>query len=131
MADFYVARSRIEGRGCFAATPFVKGKKVGELAGQRIARSTARRRMRGKQRIRICDVDEQTSIDASRGGDASAFINHSCDPNLFMRTVRGHVLFFARHDIARGDELTVDYGDSHHDGRRRCRCGAANCRGNI
>jgi len=87
--------------------------------------------MRGKQRIRICDVDEGTSIDASRGGDASAFINHSCAPNLFTRTQRGRVLFFALHDIARGEELTLDYGISHHDGRKRCRCGALHCRGRI
>lgn len=129
--DLYVAPSRIEGRGCFAATAIARRRRVGELAGERIARREAQRRTERRRRIRICDIDDRTSIDASRGGDATAFINHSCDPNLFMRTVHGHVLFFARRDIAPGDELTLDYGDSYHDGRKRCRCGARNCRGAI
>lgn len=73
----------------------------------------------------------RTAIDASVGGDATAFINHSCDPNLFMRIVRGHALFFARRDIAPGDELTLDYEFTPHSDRTRCRCGSPNCRGTL
>ena len=87
--------------------------------------------MAGKRRIRICDLDEQVSIDASDGGDATAFINHSCRPNLFMRVTRGHALLFALQPIRPGDELLLDYGLSHHDGNRRCRCGTNRCRGAI
>lgn len=129
--DLYVGRSSIEGRGCFARRAIAKRHRVGELAGERIGRREASRRSDGRKRIRICDVDDDTSIDASRGGDATAYINHSCDPNLFMRTMRGRVLFFARRDITPGDELTLDYGESYHEGRKRCRCGARNCRGAI
>ena len=39
--------------------------------------------------------------------------------------------FYALRDIRKGEELTVDYEDSHHEGRLRCRCGAARCRGWI
>src|SRR5919112_95801 len=112
----YVAPSPIEGRGCFAAHSFRRGEKVGELAGARISRREARRRMAGRRRIRICDLDERVSIDASDGGDATAFINHSCRPNLFMRVTRGHALLFALQPIRAGDELLLDYGLSHHDG---------------
>jgi SET domain-containing protein len=38
------------------------------------------------------------------------------------------MLFFARRNIAAGEELTLDYTPSQHPGRR-CTCGAANCRG--
>jgi SET domain-containing protein len=127
----YIARSPIDGRGCFAAKSFRRGQKVAELAGARISHREARRRMAGKRRIRICDLDEQVSIDASDGGDATAFINHSCRPNLFMRVTRGHALLFALRPIRRGDELLLDYGLSHHDGTRRCRCGTSSCRGAI
>jgi len=127
----FIARSKIDGRGCFAAVDFPKRRKVAELAGERVGRAEARRRIGRQQRIRICDIDDRVSIDAGRHGDETAFINHSCDPNLFMRVQRGHVLFFARRDIRAGEELLLDYGDSHHDGRRRCRCGAANCRGAL
>jgi SET domain-containing protein len=127
----YVAPSRIDGRGCFAGASYQRGQKVAELAGARISRREARRRMAGKQRIRICDLDERVSIDASDGGDATAFINHSCQPNVFMRVTRGHALLFALAPIRAGDELLLDYGLSHHDGTKRCRCGADRCRGAI
>jgi SET domain-containing protein len=76
-------------------------------------------------------VDQRWSIDASVGGDATAFINHSCQPNLFSRVIRGHVVFFALRDIRAGEELTLDYVVSHHDDSKRCHCGAELCRGTI
>jgi SET domain-containing protein len=33
--------------------------------------------------------------------------------------------------IAAGEELTADYGETHHAGTLRCQCGAANCRGAL
>jgi SET domain-containing protein len=126
-----VGPSRIDGRGCFATRAFPARRKVAELVGQRISMRTADRRRAGRRRIRICDVDERTAIDAGVGGDATAFINHSCAPNLFMRVTNGHVLFFALRDIARGEELTVDYEDTPHSDRTRCRCGSPNCRGTL
>jgi SET domain-containing protein len=126
-----VRASRIDGRGCFASRGFVRREKVAELIGERITRREAERRSAGKRRIRICDVDGRSSIDAGVNGDATAFINHSCDPNLFMRVMHGHVLFFALRDIRRGEELTLDYEQSPHSDTKRCRCGARSCRGTI
>ena len=34
-------------------------------------------------------------------------------------------------DIAAGEEITVDYGETHHGGRLPCRCGATGCRGAL
>jgi SET domain-containing protein len=130
-APLYVGRSRIDGRGCFTAAHIPRRRFVAELAGERITRRESRRRMQGCNRIRICDVDERTSIDTGVHGDATAFINHSCEPNLFIRVQHGHILLFALRDICAGDELSLDYGESHHNGRRSCRCGAENCRGAI
>jgi SET domain-containing protein len=126
-----VRRSTIDGRGCFATGRFRRGRKVAELVGERIGRAEAERRIAGRRRIRICDVDERTAIDANVSGDATAYINHSCKPNLFTRVVCGHVLFFALRDIEPGEELTIDYEISPHPDSTRCRCGAAGCRGTI
>jgi len=74
---------------------------------------------------------ERHAIDATRTGRGFRYINHSCDPNTFTRCTDERAEFYALRDIRRGEELTVDYGDSHHDGKLRCRCGARNCRGFI
>jgi SET domain-containing protein len=41
------------------------------------------------------------------------------------------VEFYALRKIAPGEELTVDYGQTHHQGRLACRCGAEGCRGAL
>lgn len=123
-----VERSGINGKGCFAAVALPARRKVGELLGERISNREAARRVARGGKVRICQLDARCSIDASRGGDATAYNNHSCDPNCFSRVLRGHMIFFARRAIAAGEELTLDYTPSQHPDRR-CTCGAANCRG--
>jgi hypothetical protein len=59
-------------------------------------------------------------------------INHSCDPNVFVRTIDGirHVL--ALRDIKAGAEITYDYCiNGYGDVVWHCNCGAACCRGTI
>ncbi|MDQ3625973.1 MAG: SET domain-containing protein-lysine N-methyltransferase [Verrucomicrobiota bacterium] len=129
MTSKLVARkSDINGRGCFVTAPLPARKKIGELLSERITNREAERRVAKGGKVRICGLDNRWSIDASRGGDATAYINHSCAPNCFSRTTRGHLLFFALRDIAPGEEITLDYTPSQHPGRP-CTCGAPNCRG--
>jgi len=69
------------------------------------------------------------AIDGSIGGDATAFINHSCAPNAYMREVPGNkVMFFALRDIAADEEITMDYRNPHHPPTDGCRCGTPQCR---
>ncbi|KAK3419458.1 hypothetical protein EUGRSUZ_G00011 [Eucalyptus grandis] len=94
--------------------------------------------------------DEQKSevpefcIDAGSAGNIARFINHSCEPNLFVQCVLSshqdiklaRVVLFAADNIPPLQELTYDYGyalDSVFgpDGkvkRMPCYCGAADCR---
>ena len=44
-----------------------------------------------------------------RRGDGRRLINHSCEPNLSIRPIRGHILYVSGRAIRRGEELTVDY----------------------
>ena len=121
-----VGRSKIDGRGCFAARRFRKWEKIAELTGERVSRVEAARRMRGRRRLHICAIDSYWGIDGSRGGNGSQFVNHSCRPNSFVRILHGHVIFFALRDIEPGEEITMNYRDPNHP--PVCRCGAANCR---
>ena len=57
--------SRIEGKGCFAAVAFKRGRKVAEYAGERISRHEVARRVKNKRRLYICGIDSYWAIDGS------------------------------------------------------------------
>jgi SET domain-containing protein len=118
------------GRGLFASKAIAARVKIGEFEGERIGLREARRRAHGRSVIAIVEL-ERHALDATGWKHGFRFINHSCDPNTFMRCTATRAEFYARRAIAPGEELTVDYGESHHDGKLRCRCGAARCRGFI
>ena len=126
-----IKKSKINGKGCFAIIPFKRGRKIAEYAGERINDLEAQKRARKRRILRICDLDGRFSIDGSRGGNGTHYINHCCEPNAYMRTLYGHVLFFALRDIRAGEEITIDYEQTLHPDSKRCFCGAKNCRGTI
>jgi SET domain-containing protein len=126
-----IQKSRINGRGCFATIPFKRGRKIAEYTGERISDLEAQKRARNRRVLRICDIDGRFSLDGARGGNGTHYINHSCQPNAYMRTLHGHVLFFALRDILPGEEITIDYEQTLHPNSKRCSCGATNCRGTI
>src|ERR1044071_2679 len=104
-----IRKSRINGKGCFATISFKRGKKIAEYTGERISDLEAQKRARNRRVLRICDIDGRFSLDGARGGNGTHYINHSCEPNAYMRTVYGHVLFFALRDIRPSEEITIDY----------------------
>jgi hypothetical protein len=129
-AQLTVKKSSIYGKGCFALAHFPARKKIATYAGELVRGSRkieARLRRQQEAAIKIIRIDDDTAVDGAVGGDETAFINHSCDPNAFMRIVPGlKVAIFARRDIRPGEELTIDYRDPNHPAV--CKCGAANCR---
>jgi len=125
---FCVLPSFIQGHGLFAQQPLPARRKLGEFTGEKISVREARRRASGAQRIVIVEISETEAIDGSTGECPFQFVNHSCNPNVFIRVAYRRVEFYARRNIQPGEELTCDYGDSHHEGQLPCRCGARNCR---
>lgn len=126
-----VRQSRIDGRGCFATRFFPKGRKIAEYTGELITEAEAVARARRRRILRICAINNRWSIDGSLGGNGTHYINHSCEPNSYMRNTHGHILFFALRDIQPGEEITVDYVHTYHSDKKRCYCGAPTCRGTI
>lgn len=125
-----IQKSHINGKGCFATSFFARRRKIAEYTGERIPDREAQRRAH-RAKLRICDIDGVWSIDGSRGGNGTHYINHSCEPNAYVRTISGHILFFALRDIHPGEEITVDYEQTLHPDSKRCYCGAQSCRGRI
>jgi uncharacterized protein len=126
-----VADSRIDGRGAFAAEPVPARRKIGEIRGEAISVAEARIRATRSVRIMIVELSSRRAIDFSRSTDPMRFTNHSCAPNARLCIRQGRVEFYALRDIAPGEEITVNYGPTHHDGRLRCRCGAPGCVGAL
>ena len=127
-----VKKSNIYGKGCFALSFFPARKKIKLYEGELIKGSRkiqARLQEQADTANKVITIDPRTAIDGAVGGNETAFMNHSCDPNAFIRVVPGlKVAVFARRDIQPGEELTIDYRDPYHP--EVCRCGAANCRSN-
>jgi SET domain-containing protein len=126
-----VAPSRIDGQGAFAAEAVPARRKIGEIRGESISVAEARIRATRSERIMIVELSERRAIDFSRSTDPMRYTNHSCAPNARLCIRQGRVEFYALRDIADGEEITVDYGETHHEGRLACRCGAPGCVGRL
>ena len=129
--DFKVGRSRIQGRGLFAASALPARRKLGELGGEVVSERVARRRARASDCIMIVEFGDGRALDATHSASPFKHVNHSCEPNAFMRVCYGRVEFYSLRRVEPGEELTCDYGDTHHDGKLPCRCGSARCRGRL
>lgn len=125
-----IKKSPIDGKGCFATIAFQQWRKIAVYTGERISNAEAKRRSK-RSILRICGIDNRWSLDGSRGGNGTHYINHSCSPNSFTRTLYGHLIFFALRDIVPGEEITLDYVETLHPNTKKCVCGAVNCRGTI
>ena len=126
-----VQPSRIDGNGAFAAEAIPARRKIGEIRGESISVPEARRRAKTLDRIMIVEVSERRAIDAANSTDPLRYTNHSCKPNAVLRIRQGRVEFYAMRAIASGEEITCGYGESHHEGRLTCRCGAPGCVGKL
>nr|XP_020849423.1 histone-lysine N-methyltransferase SETDB2 isoform X1 [Phascolarctos cinereus]XP_020849424.1 histone-lysine N-methyltransferase SETDB2 isoform X1 [Phascolarctos cinereus]XP_020849425.1 histone-lysine N-methyltransferase SETDB2 isoform X1 [Phascolarctos cinereus] len=81
-------------------------------------------------------------LDATKEGNVGRFLNHSCNPNLFVQNVfvETHdrnfpwVAFFTKRHVKAGTELTWDYGyeaGSIPEKEIPCQCGFHTCRKRI
>lgn len=141
---FSLRASAIHGRGGYATRLIPAGTRIGEYAGERIARDEADRRYAARQ-VNVEPVpeytfalDDDTVIDGLAGGNDTAFINHSCEPNCRFVREGDRVFVDAIHDIPEGAELTLDYKlrtrvpvPPEAMSMFACRCGAPTCRGSM
>jgi SET domain-containing protein len=127
--DVAVRASAIDGQGVFAAEPIVRWRKIGEIRGEAISVIEARIRATRHERVMMVEVSRERAIDFTRSADAMRYTNHSCAPNARLCIRQGRVEFYALQAIVPGEEITVNYGTTHHEGRLTCRCRAPRCAG--
>ena len=137
-----VKRSRIHGRGVYAARRIRSGTRIIEYIGDRISHEEADARYEMKAEddghTFLFVVDDDLCIDAGVGGNAARYINHKCDANCETLIEGRRVFIEATRTIEPGEELGYDYQltwESSDDPDElklyECRCGAASCRGTM
>jgi len=121
--------STIDGNGAFAMQKIPARRKIGNLGGQVISLREARKRATKTRRVAMVEFGNGKALDASVNPNELRYVNHSCSPNTYMRVAYNRVEFYTLRQINFNEELTCNYGPTHHDGKLRCRCGAPNCKG--
>ncbi|XP_050438814.1 probable histone-lysine N-methyltransferase CG1716 [Adelges cooleyi] len=135
-----LVKTQNKGYGVCAFEDIPKGSIVDEYVGEVIDQHEMIRRMKlnvYKNNNYMVQLKHDEVIDATRKGNITRFINHSCEPNCIAE--KWHVLgesrmgFFSSKDIKKGEEITFDYsfqifGDA---AQQKCYCGTPKCRGFI
>jgi hypothetical protein len=129
--DVAVRRSEIDGYGVFALEAVPRWQKIGEVRGESISVDEARQRAATLERIMIVEISARKAVDLAGSSDPMRFTNHSCQPNAELRIQAGRIEFYALRAIDVDEEITVNYGETHHEGRLACRCGAPGCVGAL
>lgn len=124
-----IDKSSIHGKGLYAKEKIPAKRKIGSMAGKIISKSAARKKAKSKQSISIVELWNGKALDASTVNNELKFINHCCQPNTYMRTIGNYVEFYALRAIKLNEELTCNYGITHHNGKKKCNCGAKACKG--
>ncbi len=129
--EVIVKKSTIHGRGVFSLQQIKKRKKVGSLAGTITTIRKIRQQIKLKKSIAAVELDHGLALDATGFKNELCFINHSCRPNCYMRIINKHVEIYTLRSIKKNEELTCNYGETHHDGKLACNCGKEYCRGKL
>jgi SET domain-containing protein len=127
--DLDTRPSKIDGKGAFALQHIPAKRKIGNLGGEIITLREARKRAAETKRVAMVEFGDGRALDATIHSNELRYVNHSCNPNTYMRVCYSRVEFYTLRDIGVDEELTCNYGPTHHDGKLRCRCGAPNCKG--
>jgi SET domain-containing protein len=135
-------RSAVHGNGVFALQDIAEGDTLIEYKGEVISWEEALRRHphdpAQPNHTFYFHIDDEHVIDGGVKGNASRWINHSCDPNCEADEQEGRVFIKALRNIRAGEELSYDYGliiDEPYTKKLKaefpCWCGSENCRGTL
>lgn len=117
------------GMGVFARKPVAKGEVVVVWGGVIRTWEELRKLPEDLQRHSI-QVEQQLFQVPANAYDPPDFVNHSCNPNVGMS---GQIGLVAMRDIARGEEICMDYAmcDAMPYDEFDCHCGESTCRGQV
>lgn len=120
-----IKSSSIQGKGVYALRPFAAGEKILTIDDSHVV--TDESVLTKKQHEFDCDYLENGAIILMQEPERD--INHSCNPNTYIKTINGVRTVLAMKGITEGEEITFDYSiNGNNEGTFACHCGAPNCR---
>jgi SET domain-containing protein len=115
-------RSGTHGRGTFTEEPIAAGERILAFSGPHL------RHAQTSASTLALQIGPDLYVGESGGPDD--FVNHSCEPNAWVRIDGTSAELRALRDIAPGEEILFDYSTTldEDDFTMECRCGAPSCR---
>ncbi len=141
--------SPIHGNGIFATQDIAKGERVMRYKGALRTHEEVDEEYGGQEEnghTFLFTLNDTYVIDANVSANIARWMNHSCDPNCEAlveeddkgRPEKDKVFIEAIKDIAKGEELTYNYGivlEERHTPKLKklwaCHCGSDNCTGTL
>jgi SET domain-containing protein len=125
-----VRRSRIHGRGVFARRDIPAGTRLLEYVGLPVSKKKSAELVL-KQNRYLFELTGAKDINGKVSWNPARLMNHSCEPNCEANPDESNrIWIFSTQPIARGEELTFNYGYSLEDFMNfPCRCSASSCVG--
>jgi SET domain-containing protein len=123
--------SKIHGTGVFANTRIAAGKVLARYEGRILTEEGAKRELAAGNPY-LLELPDGRVLDGSVGRGPGRFFNHSCAPSARLEYRDNRPLVISSRTIAKGEEITIDYGFDPDDVTRfGCRCGSPECVGYI
>ena len=130
MVDVIARQSTIHGNGLFAARNFAAGEVILSIDDSRIVDDEHPLRSDLGEHQDHCDYLAGDRVVLMRSPEV--YINSSCDPNGYVKTINGTRYVIARRLVRSGEEITYDYIINFHGGIVwDCTCGSPRCRGFV
>jgi hypothetical protein len=123
--DLHLRQTKERGWSLFADRPYRREEPVLVMAGPIVGTAT---------RLTV-PIAADLFIDPEPVGNLARYLNHSCEPNV---GIRHRTVLVAFRDIAKDDEIAIDYamfvdeyGDEISEEQLVCRCASRRCRGRL
>lgn len=126
-----VKKTKSKGKGVFAKRDIPPGTVIGDYLGL-VIRPKDETSYEKKHGFYTMYFHNNASIFPNPKEAGIHLINHSCAPNCWMFTYKGHTLYFSIRKIFKGEEITISYllGPQENECspcKDRCKCGSIIC----
>ncbi|MFH1253216.1 MAG: SET domain-containing protein-lysine N-methyltransferase [Candidatus Uhrbacteria bacterium] len=130
-----IKKSKIHGRGLFAGKNFKQGELIFSVDISKLPRVKSEDKLSEEEKFHVDYAGHGKYV---IGTHPYVYINHSCDPNVFIKhETIARSKFFAMRDIKKDEQFIYDYGVNAMDQidkelwTTKCKCGSKNCRGKL